>query len=162
MLRNGWYSEVCTWRLPAALKTGVLMAAAGKGRISSAARADYARAAAVVLAGGDHTGRIYELAGDRAFTLTELVVVVVAEALGKPMIYENMTPEAFQATALAAGMPEVVARIVSDTDAGVAKGALFDESRTLSRLIGRPTTPFETTITGFVRNQATGEAPHHG
>jgi NAD(P)H dehydrogenase (quinone) len=158
LLRNGWYTEVYTWRLPLAFKHGVLIGAAGDGRISSAARADYASAAATVLAGGDHAGRIYELAGDASFTLAELVAVV-AEASGKPMAYQNMTPEEFRSAALQAGAPEIVARILSDTDAGVAKGALFDNGGELARLIGRPTTPFQTTITGFVRNQqAAGEA----
>jgi NAD(P)H dehydrogenase (quinone) len=41
LLRNGWYTEVHTWRLPLALKHVVFMGAAGEGRISSAARADY-------------------------------------------------------------------------------------------------------------------------
>jgi NAD(P)H dehydrogenase (quinone) len=152
LLRNGWYTEVYTWRLPLAFKHGVLIGAAEDGRISSAARADYASAAATVLAGGDHAGRIYELAGDASFTLAELVAVV-AEASGKPMVYQNMTPEEFRSAALQAGAPEIVARILSDTDAGVAKGALFDNGGELARLIGRPTTPFQTTITGFVRNQ---------
>lgn len=161
LLRNGWYTEVYTWRLPPALKHGVLRGAAGEGRISSAARADYARAAATVLAGGDHAGRIYELAGDASFTLAELVAVA-AEASGKPMTYQNMAPEEFRSAALQAGAPEMLARILSDTDSGVAKGALFDNGGELARLIGRPTTPFQTTITGFVRNQqAAGEASAH-
>ena len=161
LLRNGWYTEVYTWRLPLALKRGVLVGAAGDGRISSAARADYARAAATVLAGGDHAGRIYELAGDASFTLAELVAVV-AEASGKPMAYRNMAPEEFRSAVLDAGLPEIVARILSDTDAGVAKGALFDDGGALARLIGRPTTPFQTTITSFVRNQQTvAEASGH-
>jgi len=161
LLRNGWYTEVYTWRLPLALKRGVLVGAAGDGRISSAARADYARAAATVLAGGDHAGRIYELAGDASFTLAELVAVV-AEASGKPMAYRNMAPEEFRSAVLDAGLPEIVARILSDTDAGVAKGALFDDGGALARLIGRPTTPFQTTITSFVRDQQTvGEASGH-
>lgn len=159
LLRNGWYSEVYTWRLPLAFKHGVFMGAAGEGRISSAARADYARAAAAVLTGGNHAGRTYELAGDASFTLAELVAVV-AEASGTSMTYQNMTPEAFRSAVLKAGAPEIVARILSDTDAGVAKGALFDEGGELARLIGRPTTPFQTTITNFVRNQqAGGKAP---
>lgn len=161
LLRNGWYTEVYTWRLPLALKRGVLWGAAGDGRISSAARADYARAAATVLVGGDHAGRIYELAGDASFTLAELVAVVT-EALGKPLVYQNMAPEKFRSAILDAGLPEIVARILSDTDAGVEKGALFDDGAALAGLIGRPTTPFQTTITGFVRNQqAVGEASRH-
>ncbi|MDQ0472948.1 SDR family oxidoreductase [Labrys wisconsinensis] len=152
LLRNGWYTEVYTWRLPLALKHGVLMGAAGDGRISSAARADYARAAATVLAGGDHAGRIYELAGDASFTLAELVALV-AGASGKAIAYQNMTPEEFRSVAMQAGAPEMLARILSDTDAGVAKGALFDNGGALARLIERPTTPFQTTISGFVRSQ---------
>lgn len=162
LLRNGWYSEIYTWRLPPALQHGVLMGAAGDGRISSAARADYARAAATVLAGGDHAGRVYELAGDAAFTLADLVAVV-AEASGKPMTYRNMTPGAFRSAILDAGRPEFVAKVLSDTDAGVANGALFDGGGDLSRLIGRPTTPFKTTIADWVRDQKAGaEAPSHG
>lgn len=157
LLRNGWYTEVYTWRLPLALKHGLLMGAAGNGQISSAARADYARAAASVLADGDHAGRTYELAGDASFTLAELVAVV-AEASGKPMTYRNMSPEEFKAAALEAGAPEIVARILSDTDAGVAKGALFDNCGELSQLIGRPTTPFYSTITEFARNHEAGAA----
>lgn len=152
LLRNGWYTEVYTWGLAAALKQGVLIGAAGDGRISSAARADYARAAATVLAGGDHAGRIYELAGDASFTLMELVAVV-AEVSGKPLAYKNMTPEELRSALLGAGLPETMAGILSDIDAGVAKGALFNNGGALGRLIGRPTTPFRITITDFLHNQ---------
>ena len=161
LLRNGWYTEVFTWRLPLALKHGALIGAAGDGRISAAARADYARAAATVLAGGDHAGRTYELAGDASFTLTELVAVV-AEASGKPMAYRSMTAEAFRSAAMDAGVPEMLAMILSDTDAAAEKGALFDDGGELARLIGQPTTPFRTTITGFVQDQhSAGQAPGH-
>ena len=150
LLRNGWYTEVYTWRLPFALQHGALMGAAGDGRISSAARADYAGAAATVLAGGEHAGRTYELAGDASFTLADLVAVV-AQASDKPMTYRDMTPEAFRSALSETGAPEMLARILSDTDAGVAKGALFDEGGALARLIGRPTTPYRSTIEAFVR-----------
>ncbi len=152
LLRNGWYTEVYMWRLPLALKHGTFIGAAGEGRVSSAARADYAEAAATVLAGGDHAGRTYELAGDASFTLAELVAVA-ADASGTPIAYQNMTAEGFRAAAVKAGVPEMFAMVLSDTDAGVAKGALFDDGGELARLIGRPTTPFQTTITGFVQNQ---------
>ena len=161
LLRNGWYTEVFTWRLPLALEHGALIGAAGGGRISAAARADYARAAATVLAGGDHAGRTYELAGDASFTLAELVAVV-AEASGKPIAYRNMTAQEFRSAAMEAGVPDMFATVLSDTDAGAEKGALFDDGGELARLIGRPTTPFRTTITGFVQDQRpAGQAPSH-
>jgi NAD(P)H dehydrogenase (quinone) len=40
------------------------------------------------------------------------------------------------------GLPEFVAELLANSDAAAAKGALFDDSRQLSALIGRPTTPF--------------------
>lgn len=151
LLRNGWYTEVYTWRLPAALKVGTLAGAAGLGRISAAARADYVEAAAAVLTGSDHAGRIYELAGDASFTLAQLAAVV-SHASGKLLPYRDMSPEDFRSALLGAGLPEMAAEIVADTDAGVAKGALMDEGGDLRRLIGRPTTPFQDTIIPFVRN----------
>ncbi len=158
LLRNGWYTEVFTWRLPLALKHGTFAGAAGEGRVSSAARADYAVAAAAVLAGGDHAGRTYELAGDASFTLAELVAVA-AGASGTPIAYQNMTTEEFRTAAAKAGMPEMLAMVLSNTDAGVAQGALFDDGGQLGRLIGRPTTPFQTTIAGFVQNQHSADQP---
>ena len=152
VLRNGWYTEVYTWRLPLALAHGVLVGASDEGRVSSAARADYAKAAAVVLAGSDHAGRTYELAGDASFTLAELAAVV-ADASRKPIAYENMTADKYRAAAIGSGVPEMFATILADTDAGVANGALFDAGGELARLIGRPTTPFRDTIAAFVRAQ---------
>jgi len=65
VLRNGWYTENYTAAVPAALAHGALLGSAGAGRISSAARADYAAAAAAVLTSDiDQNGKIYELAGD--------------------------------------------------------------------------------------------------
>ena len=49
ILRNGWYAENHLLALPMALAHGAFVGAAGTGRFSSAARADYATAAAVVL-----------------------------------------------------------------------------------------------------------------
>lgn len=161
VLRNGWYNEVFTWRLPLALKSGVLLGAAGDGRTSAAARADYARAAAAVLATDGHAGQMYELAGDASFTLSDLAALV-AEASGRPMTYHNMTAEQFRSASLDAGIPEIFAKILSDTDAGVAKGALLDESGTLARLIGRPTAPIRSTITAFMQSlDAPGQAASH-
>lgn len=151
LLRNGWYTEVFTWRIPLALEHGTFLGAAGDGRISSAARADYARAAASVLADGDHAGHVYELAGDTAFTLAELVAMV-SEASGKAIAYENLSPDDFNAAAVKAGVSEMVATVLSNTDAGIAKGALFDDGGALAQLIARPTTSFRSTITAFLQN----------
>jgi len=161
LLRNGWYNEVFTWRIPSALQHGIFMGASEDGRTSSAARADYAKAAAIVLAGGDeYAGQTFELAGDTSFTLRDLVTLM-AETSGKQVVYQNMTAGDFYEALLAAGVPNLFARIMSDTDQGVAKGALFEDAGHLSRLIGRSTTPLRDTVVAFLASVADTPEPGH-
>lgn len=55
--------------------------------------------------------------------------------------------EAAYAAALAgAGLPAELAKAIASWDGAAAKGALFDEGRQLSRLIGRATTPLSEVI----------------
>lgn len=147
ILRNGWYTENYTASLPSALAHGVLLGSAGTGRISSAARADYAEAAAAVLTGDQAAGRIYELAGDEAYTLPDFAAEA-ARASGRPLRYQDLPPADYAAALLAAGLPEGVARLLADSDAGAAQGALFDDGHALRDLIGRPTTPYASVVAG--------------
>lgn len=145
VLRNGWYTENYTGALAAAIQHGAIIGAAGEGRVSSAARKDYAEAIAVTALDAAHTGKTYELAGDASHSGADLAAVV-AKASGKPVAYVSM-PQSDYAKALQGfGLPEGFATVLADSDAQAAKGALQDDSRTLSRLIGRPTTPFAETV----------------
>lgn len=145
LLRNGWYTENCAASAPTAVAHGVVMGSAGNGRIASAARVDFADAAAAVLTSEHQAGRVYELAGDSAFTLTELAAEIARQS-GKNVIYQNMPEADYKAALLGFGLPEGVAALVADSDTGASKGALFDEGHQLSQLIGRPTTPLATTV----------------
>jgi NAD(P)H dehydrogenase (quinone) len=51
-----------------------------------------------------------------------------------------------RAALIAAGLPEPFAALLANSDAGAAKGGLFDDSHTQSRLIGRPTTPLASVL----------------
>lgn len=146
LLRNGWYHENYTAGIAGDLAHGAHFGSAGEGRISSAARADYAAAAVAVLtAQDDQAGSVYELAGDSAYTLSEFAEQVSRQA-GKPVVYTDLSQADYRAALLQAGLPEFVAELLSDSDAAAAKGALFDDARQLSRLIGRPTTPLSASI----------------
>ncbi|WP_243362850.1 SDR family oxidoreductase [Fundidesulfovibrio terrae] len=139
LLRNGWYTENFTASIAPALKHGAFLGSAGDGRISSAARADYAEAAAAVLALENQEGRTYELAGDEAYTLTDLAGEISRQS-GKTVTYANLPEAEFKAALLSAGLPEPIAGLLADSDTGASKGGLFDNSGQLGRLIGRPTT----------------------
>jgi NAD(P)H dehydrogenase (quinone) len=146
LLRNGWYTENYTAAVPAALAHHTLIGSAGTGRIASAARVDYAAAAAAVLTAAD-TGhnRIYELAGDTAYTLPELAAEIARQS-GQGVDYRNLPEADYKAALLGAGLPEELAGLLSGSDTAASTGALFDESRQLSALIGRPTTPMAASV----------------
>lgn len=139
LLRNGWYTENYLASIPPALQHGAFIGSAGGGRIASAARADYAAAAARVLTLPDQAGKVYELAGDESYTLAELAAELSAQA-GRTIPYVDLPEADFKAALVGAGLPDPLAGLLADSDAGAARGALFDDQHQLGRLIGRPTT----------------------
>lgn len=139
ILRNGWYTENYLASVPVALQHGALLGSAGDGRIASATRADYAAAAAAVLLAEDQAGRIYELAGDAAYTLAELAAAIT-QATGTAVKYQDLPPADFRGVLVGAGLPEGLATLLAESDEGASRGGLFDDSHQLSTLIGRPTT----------------------
>lgn len=147
LLRNGWYHEVHEQTVRDAVDNGGFAGSAGEGRTASAARADYADAAVAVLTGHGHENKIYELAGDVAWTRSELAATI-SEAAGKPVTYTDLTPEQHQAALVGAGLPEATARFVVALDGNTRDGLLGGTSRHLRALIGRPSTP----ISDFVAN----------
>lgn len=145
LLRNGWYTENYTAGIRTALANGVLVGGAGSGRISSSSRQDYAEAAAAVLLAHIGASRIHELAGDEAYTLAELAAEISRQT-GKTILYQDLSEAAYVELLVKAGLPQVYAELIADSDRGAAQGDLFDGSRMLSTLIGRPTTPMKETV----------------
>jgi len=150
LLRNGWYVENDTAAIAGVLAHGAYIGSSGAGRISWAARADYAEAAARVLLSSNQAGRIYELAGDEAWTMTQLAAETARQA-GKPIVYLDMPKADFAGALLGLGLPASLANMLADSSAKAASGELFDDSHTLSRLIGRPTTPLRDSIAAALR-----------
>lgn len=150
ILRNGWYTENYTGSIAGALAGGAFLGSAGRGRISSATRADFADAAVAALTTEGHEGRAYELAGDEAWTLSDLAAEISGQ-VGREIPYKNL-PEAEYAAALEGfGVPEGFARMIAGWDVGASRGALFDDGRQLSKLTGRPTTPLSVAVADALR-----------
>ncbi|MCF3133080.1 SDR family oxidoreductase [Streptomyces olivochromogenes] len=151
LLRNGWYHENYTENLAPVLAHDAVVAAAGEGRVSSAARADYAAAAVAVLTGEGHENRTYELGGDEAWGFAEYAAELSART-GKEITYNNVPGEVLKDILAGAGLPAPFAEILVGVDASIAKGELVVSSGDLSRLAGRPTTPFSEAIAAALKD----------
>jgi NAD(P)H dehydrogenase (quinone) len=145
ILRHSWYAELYRDQVPTALANGIILGAAGEGRVSAATRADYAEAAAAVLAGDGPVNTVYELGGDEAFTLAELAALITRLS-GTTVHYRNLPLAEYEAALVGFGLPQPLAAVYADGDRGLAAGELQVDSGDLSRLIGRPTTSLESVI----------------
>lgn len=150
LLRNGWYHENYTENLAPVLEHNAVVTAAGEGRVSSAPRADYAAAAVAVLTGEGHENRTYELGGDEAWGFAEYAAELSRQT-GKEIAYNSVPAETLQGILTGAGVPEPFAVILVGVDASIAQGELVVPSGDLSRLIGRPTSPFSEAITAALK-----------
>lgn len=147
ILRNGWYTENYTQNIPAILQTGVVAGAAKDGKFHTAARNDYAEAAAVVLTSeASHAGNVYELAGDAGFTLAEFAAEVAAQS-GKEIAFQDMSGEDFANLLVQVGLPEGFAAALADSEVHAANGWLEETGGTLSTLIGRPAQSLSAAVT---------------
>ncbi|MEU8848932.1 SDR family oxidoreductase [Streptomyces sp. NPDC048564] len=145
LLRNGWYHENYTENLAPVLQYNAVTHAAGEGRVSSAARADYAAAAVAVLTGEGHENKTYELGGDVAWSLAEYAAELSRQT-GKEIADNAVSTDALVGILTGAGVPEPFAVILAGVDASIEKGELVVDSGDLSRLAGRPTTPLAEAI----------------
>lgn len=140
IVRNNWYTENYAADVSRAASTGVIASSAADGRVASATRADYADGAAVVLLEDGHVGQVYEFGGDLAWDYSELAAAA-ADVVGREVTYQPLSTSEHVAALESAGLDAGTAGFVAAIDSGIRAGVLADADGTLSRLIGRPTTP---------------------
>ncbi|MBQ4915062.1 SDR family oxidoreductase [Maribacter sp. MMG018] len=145
ILRNGWYTENYTDSLKATIELGTLYGASGNGKINSATREDLAEAAAIVLTTEGHEGKTYELAGDEAYTMSDYAQEI-SKQTGKKIPYVDLPEGEYAEVLEKAGLPKNIAGFLAGAHNSTAKGDLFNDSRELSKLLGRPTTPLSKVI----------------
>jgi NAD(P)H dehydrogenase (quinone) len=157
ILRNSWYTENYTGSIASVLQHGVYISCAGEGKISSAAREDYAEAAVAVLTQPNHAGKIYELGGDEAYTLVDLAAEISRQT-GQQISYKNLSQLDYQNALVGAGLPEFLAEFLASSDADAAQGHLFESGRQLSQLIGRPTISLASVVKATLANGGSSSA----
>ncbi|MFD9706110.1 SDR family oxidoreductase [Lentzea sp. NPDC059081] len=118
-LRNGMYHE----NYLGALSAETVAVSTKDGRVASAARDDYALAAAVVLTTDGHENTVYELTGSTSWSFPELAGDRFQDVSDEDMI--------------AAGLPPVVV----DFFKAIREGVFAEVRPDLEKLLGRPSRP---------------------
>jgi NAD(P)H dehydrogenase (quinone) len=145
VLRNNWYHENYASAVETAAATGTVLTSAGDGRVASAARQDFAEAAAVILTTDGPVKRVYELAGDVAWTHDDLAAAL-SEVVGKPVAVANVSADEQSTILTSVGLDAGLIGFITGVDAGIKQGDLELATGELSSLIGRPTTPIVETL----------------
>lgn len=140
ILRNNWYTENYAATVGQSAESGVLVSSVRDGLVASASRKDYADAAAAVITGDGHEGKVYELSGDVAWTQEDLAAAI-SQVTGKTVVYTPVNTEQHAAILKSAGLDDGTIGFVTALDANIARGDLSETSGELRQLIGRPTTP---------------------
>ena len=149
VLRMPWYSENYTGALAPAIEHGAIFGATGEGRLSTATRADLAGGAVGALLNSPG-GKVYEFAGDQSWSMAEFAAEVGRQA-GKPVQYVNQSEADYAKTLEGAGLPPPVAGFLASTSYLAGFGELYSESRDLSTLSGRATTPIGATLAAALK-----------
>jgi len=119
-------------------------------RMSMVDLEDVAEAAAAVLTEHDHLGATYELAGPDALTQTQ-VAEILSKHLKRPVRAEHLTIEAWTRQAQASGMGEYQIETLVKMFHYYDRHGFWGNPRTLSHLLGRTPTKFETFVERVIR-----------
>ena len=99
----------------------------------------------MVLTDLDHQQKVYELAGDDAYTLADLAAEV-SHQTGKAIPYQNLSEADYASALKKVGIPEGLAYAIAGWDVAASKNDLFDNGHNLSKLIGRTTTSLSDSV----------------
>ncbi len=149
VLRMPWYQENYTGALAPAIEHGAIYGATGEGKLATATRGDLAAASVGALVDSPG-GQTYELAGDHPWTMAEFADEVSRQS-GKPVNYVNQSESDYAKTLEGAGLPPPVAGMLASTSYLAGHGELYSESKDLSRLAGRPSTPLKDSIAAALK-----------
>jgi NAD(P)H dehydrogenase (quinone) len=138
-LRNNWYLENEIGFIQAALAGAPIVTSAGQGKIGWALRADYAQAAAAVLAGNGHENAIYELSGPLA-TYDDFATVL-SQVLGKKVTVAHVDDTTYSENLIKTGFPDFLVSIFVGMARDIRGGALAVTSDDFQKLLGRQVTP---------------------
>lgn len=140
--RPGWFAQNFSEGFFAdAVRAGELRLPAGDGAASFVDAEDIAAVVVAALTDGRHAGRVYELSGPRAVTLTE-AAATISEATGREIRYTPLPVEDYVAELVRQGVPPADARAFADVVEPLREGRDEYVSDGVRRALGRPPRTF--------------------
>ncbi len=140
-LRNGLYAETpVTQILPPAIARGVLVDNTDHARGAFVHRDDCAAVAAEVLTSSGHEGRTYDVTGPELLSFADLTALA-AKVSGRPVAYQSVDDESFDAGLREAGVPDDVRGMIVSFGTALRAGYGEPLTDTVERLTGRPPRP---------------------
>jgi uncharacterized protein YbjT (DUF2867 family) len=134
---NSFHQNVLTYFAPSIRGQGVFYSSMGQARVSFLDVRDIALVAAKALAGGQHSGKTYELNGPEALSYAQIADKISKHA-GRTVQYVDIPAEAQRKAMLDQGMPawQVDALLNLQEYYTSGKGGMVDQ--VLPSLLGRP------------------------
>ncbi len=137
-LRNNFYGEPYLVEIELAMKSGFYRTPTDSDAgVSFTTRDDIARAAAAVLVGDHHTGKVYELTGPENTTPTTFAEIA-GELSGKTVLHQQTTWEELRADYVERGMAEEWLGLSVMLEQMIASGKLGRVSNDIELLTGKP------------------------
>ncbi len=137
LLQNATYMEFLPMFLGEnVLENGAFMMPAEQGKSSLVLKAELAEAAAVVLTTTGHENKVYPLVNEEALDYTA-IAATISEVSGKTVIYNSPTPEVYQNTMKAYGVPKEYIEVFTAFAVAQANGELELSNNSLEQLLGR-------------------------
>lgn len=152
ILRMNSYHENYLGALHEARETGELVGSVHSGRVASAAKRDFAEAAAIALISPSSANTVYELTGDTAWNYDELAKAMSA-VLDRPVTYRDLTTDEHRELLISRGLDPATTDFLTQLDADLARGVSAEVTTDLRTLINRPTTPLLDGLRSAWRNE---------
>ena len=134
---NSFHQNVVTYFAPSIRTQGVFYSSMGDARVSFLDVRDIAVVAAKALAGGEHSGKIYELNGPEALTYSD-VAEKIAKHAGRKVQYADIPVDAQGKAMLDQGMPAWQVDALLDLQGYYTSGKGGAVDSLLQNLLGRP------------------------
>ena len=142
LLRPNYFMQNFLMSAQPVAEQGVLYGMTGEGRVSYIDTGDIAAVAAKVLTSPGHEGQAYMLTGPEALTAAE-VAERLSAAIGRPVRYVNLPPDAFGQALAGAGMPGWLVDGVVEGNTLLAAGHGATVTDEAARVTGRPPRTFD-------------------